>query len=130
MRSVARQIQYRRLVLVGFWLFVLSCAFPIAASILATGPVWVGRLDVVLAFTVAALALLIFATAYRQVDDAARLASYPVYRILASVPIVLIVIFFIFGKRIDWTILLTGLAWRFWLFCYVLPAAVAVLRAR
>jgi hypothetical protein len=58
MRSVARQIQYRRLVLVGFWLFVVSCAFPIAASVLGTGPVWVGRLDVVLAFTVAALARL------------------------------------------------------------------------
>jgi hypothetical protein len=127
-RSGARQIQPRRLVLVGAWLMILSFAFPGAASVLPAGPVWVGWLDVVLAFAVTALALFVFAISYRQVDDAARLASFHVYRILANVLIALLAVFFLCGNRIDWTILLTGLAWRLWLVCYVLPAAVTALR--
>ena len=123
-----RQIQSRRLVLVGVWLIILSSAFPVAASILPPGPIWVGWLDVVLAFAVTALALFVFAISYRKVDDAARLASFHVYQILANVPIVLLAAFFLLGNRIDWSILLTGLAWRFWLVCYALPVAVRALR--
>jgi len=112
-RSCARQIQRRRLVLVGLWLIILSSAFPVAASVLPAGPTWVGWLGV--GFAVTVLALLVFAISNRPVDDAARLASFHVYRILANVPIVLLAAFFLLGNRIDWTILLTGLAWRFWL---------------
>jgi ABC-type transport system involved in multi-copper enzyme maturation permease subunit len=95
-------------VLVGLWLFFLTCVFPVTASVLPAGPVWVGWLDVVLAFAVTALALFVFAISYRQVDDAARLTSFHVYRILAYIPIILLAAFFVFGKRIDWTVLLAG----------------------
>ncbi len=56
MPSGARQIQCRRLVLAGLCLNILSCAFPVAASVLPAGPVWVGWLDMVLAFAVTVLA--------------------------------------------------------------------------
>ena len=127
-----RQKQLRQLVLVSLCLFLLSCLFPISASVLPVGrlPMWMGWLDGILAFAVTALALVVFSIAQRQVNDAAKQASFDAYRILANVPIVLLVAFFLFGQRIDWNILLPGLAWRFWLFSYVLPAMVAVLRAR
>jgi hypothetical protein len=115
-------------VLAGFWLIILSCAFPVAASVLPAGPTWVGWLDVVLASAVTALALFVFAISDRQIDNRARLASFNVYRILANVSIVFLAAFFLFGKPHRWTILLTGLAWRIWLVCHVLPEAVRSLR--
>jgi hypothetical protein len=37
----------------------------------------------------------------------------------------LLALFFVFGDRITWNVLLPGLAWRAWLLMYTLPAAIA-----
>ena len=40
----------------------------------------------------------------------------------------LLVVFFLFGDRILWTVGLVGLAWRVWLLLYTLPAWYTALR--
>ena len=52
-------------------------------------------------------------------------------RILANIPIALLLLFFLAGDRIIcWDVLLVGLGWRFWLLCYVLPSVVSILSFR
>jgi len=107
--------------------FGVSTLFPIAASIWPAGalPTWVGILDVVLAFAVVGLAIRVVALGEKHVGERAIRASNRIYRGLASVPLGLLVLFFVFGDRINWKVLLPGLAWRAWLLMYTLPAAVA-----
>jgi hypothetical protein len=107
--------------------FGISTLFPIAASIWPAGalPTWVGILDVVLAFAVVGLAIRVVALGEKHVGERAIRASNRIYRGLASVPLGLLVLFFVFGDRINWKVLLPGLAWRAWLLMYTLPAAVA-----
>jgi hypothetical protein len=48
-------------------------------------------------------------------------------RAASTVILVLLVVFFVVGDRIDWQVLLPGLAWRAWLFVYALPAVMSAL---
>ena len=117
----------RRLALAGATLFGISTAFPIVASVSMRDdpPLWVGVLDVVLAFAVVLTGALIVARSRRTMERAVLEASCRVYRAGANTLLVLLVAFFVAGHRIDWNVLLPGLAWRGWLFAYVLPAAIA-----
>jgi hypothetical protein len=89
----------RPVVIVAGALLVVSTAFPVAASLL-TGPAprWMGILDVVVAFAL----------------------------VCAGLFLALLVVFFLVGDSIKWSILLPGLAWRAWLVGWVLPAALAL----
>lgn len=107
--------------------FGVSTAFPIAASVWPADalPTWVGILDGVLAFAAVGLAIRVVTLAEKRVGDRAILASYRIYRGLASVPLALLVPFFVVGDHIRWHVLEPGLAWRAWLLMYTLPAAIA-----
>jgi len=107
--------------------FGVSTLFPVAASIWPAGalPTWVGILDVVLAFAVVGLAIRVVALGGKHVGERAIRASNRIYRGLASLPLGLLVLFFLVDDRIDWNVLLPGLAWRAWLILYTLPEAVA-----
>jgi hypothetical protein len=118
----------RGLVILSAVLFRISLAFPIIASITSVEslPAWVGYLDVAVAFTLVMLMIAIRAMAKNKIADQAVRASYRIYRLIANVPIVLLGVFFLFGDRIAWQILLPGLAWRAWLLIYILPAGLTV----
>jgi hypothetical protein len=109
-------------------LFAISCAFPVAASLVpaAVLPIWIGYLDVVLAFIVAGLAIRIsMADDATKPVDTVRLVK--IYRAIGAVPLVLLVAFFLVGDRVRWDVLLPGLAWRAWIMMYTLPAVVGML---
>ena len=122
--------QGRLLIPVGLILFGVSTLFPVLASLTTPEllPGWIGWLDVTLAFLTVGLMLVIDTRARGKSDDHVKLVSYRLYRVLAYLPLILLVVFFIFGNRIRWDILLPGLAWRAWLLAYSLPAVVTVWR--
>lgn len=110
--------------------FAVSTAMPIVASLVAAKPpLWAGLIDVTLAVALVAGGLGLLATAQRPFDDDTVRATYRIYRVLATVPLVLLAVFFVIGHAIKWDVLLAGLAWRAWLLMEVLPAAVAGWRA-
>jgi hypothetical protein len=61
-----------------------------------------------------------------KVSEQARQRAYQVYRAFGHLFLVLLVIFFLAGDRINWQVLLPGLAWRFWVLFYTLPSAFAL----
>src|SRR5262249_23567035 len=89
-------------------------------------PKWWGALDVLIAFVLAALALAVMALAHGKVDEQVEDASYRAYRGLIHGIFALLVVFFLFGDRVVWSNCLTGLAWRFWLLLYGMPAWLTV----
>lgn len=121
-------LQNRPLVLFAFSLFILSTAFPVVASLIPaeTLPTWVGVLDVALAFAVVVIMFWIDAKGRNHAHDQAKELAYQVYRALGHLFLLLLVIFFLAGDRVNWQVLLPGLAWRFWVLFYVLPSAFAL----
>jgi hypothetical protein len=126
--STAAARRGRTLVGVGAGLFAVSVAFPVVAALLplAGTPPWLGVVDVALAVVLFLVAALIAARAGTVVPDAVQRRSYRLYRILATLPLALLVVFFLVGGAIRWEVLLPGLAWRAWLLCYFLPAALTL----
>ena len=120
----------RALVAVATAVFAISLLFPIVGSLLPPGdvPAWLGVLDVTVAAVAVALGFTIASMGLRRADDASKLAAYRLYRAVAILPLVLIAGFFLVGDRVNWSVLLLGLAWRAWLFVYVLPAALVLRR--
>ena len=55
-----------------------------------------------------------------------RLIAFRVSQSLFSVIPVLLTGFFVAGDRIDWQVLIVGLAWRGWLLLYTLPYLISV----
>jgi hypothetical protein len=109
-------------------LFTVSTAFPIAASLMPQEAIsrTMGVLD--LSVASALLITAIYIASLRAPENAATDAKAVAwYRVSATVPLVLLAIFFVAGSHVDWTVLLVGLAWRAWLFWYTLPAALALL---
>ena len=100
MTDAARRV--RRSASLAGAVFGVSTAFPIVASIWPSEapPTWVGILDVALAFAAVGLALRVVTLAEKQVGDRAIRVSYRIYRGLASVPLALLVLFFVAGDRI------------------------------
>lgn len=119
----------RPLVIVAGGLLVVSTAFPVAASILTEqAPRWMGILDVVVAFALVCAGIGIAAKVPAGFNERVIEASFRIYRSGSTLFLVLLVVFFLVGDRIKWSILLPGLAWRAWLVAGVLPAALALWR--
>lgn len=111
-------------------LFGLSTAFPIVASLLPPSwrPAVLGLLDVIVAAAVLVAGFTIEATARERVSDDDRRTAWSVVRILANVPLLLLIVFFVRADIVRWDVLLVGLAWRSWLILWVLPSVVALFR--
>lgn len=111
--------------------FVISSIFPLVAGLArntqAFPRLW-GILDVVIAFVLAGIAMVILGLFDRSVDDEIRQAAYRVYRVLIHFILAFCVIFQLAGDRITWSNCLPGFAWRAWLLLYVLPAWLAAFR--
>jgi hypothetical protein len=109
---------------------VASTVFPVVASLLRAEepPRALGIVDVVVAAVTLGLG---FAVAAKKpsFDERVSAAAVRVYRAAANACLVLLVVFFLAGDRIRWNVLLPGLAWRAWLFAWVLPSAIALWRA-
>lgn len=118
----------RTIVILGTVLFVVSLAFPVVASLVSTEslPSWVGLTDVALAIVFVLAAFWAEAITKGKVGDEVIRRSYGIYRALAVLPLVLLVIFFLVGDGIKWNVLLPGLAWRSWIGLYILPIALSI----
>jgi len=113
-------------------LFGVSTAFPVAASLLPPSgiPTAFGLIDVVLAGLVILLGLAIESAVRDQVTDDDRRIAWGVVRLLANVPLLLLIVFFIRADIVRWDVLLVGLAWRTWLLLWVLAPVVAMLNSK
>ena len=110
-------------------LFALSSAFPITAALLGDRrrPPWLGVADVAVAGIMFVSAVMVAARARTLVTDRHRVAAFHTSQVVfASVPL-LLAAFFVVGGRVDWVVLVIGLAWRGWLLLYTLPSLIALL---
>jgi hypothetical protein len=126
-----RDTGHRPLAIATAVVFLVSCTFPVVAAFVKdtqAWPKWWGVLDVILAFVLAALVLVVMAVAQGKVDKLAEDASYRSYRILTHGIFAMLVVFFVSGDRIIWSQCLTGFAWRAWLLLHALPFWFAAAR--
>jgi hypothetical protein len=110
-------------------LFVVSTLFPIAASLRVGRPPlrWLGIADVVIAACLVVVAMLVAARTRSSVLDRHRLTAYRIGQAVIGVSPILLATFLVVGQRLDWTVLVVGLAWRGWLLLYSLPFIVSAL---
>ena len=108
--------------------WLVSTAFPATASLLRTDepPRALGIADVAVAAVTVALGFAVVAKKPGGFDARVSETAVRVYRAAANGCLVLLVVFFLAGDRIRWNVLLPGLAWRAWLFAWVLPSAIAL----
>ena len=122
----------RPLAVVTATVFVISSIFPVVAGLSrrtdAFPRLW-GILDVAIAFVLVALALVITALFDREVNEEIKQVAYRSYRVFINAILVILVVFFLAGDRIVWTIVLPGLAWRAWLLFYAFPPWLAAFRS-
>lgn len=111
-------------------LFGVSTALPVVAALLPSSatPAVLGAIDVIVAAAVIVTGFVIESAARVQVTDGDRRVAWRVVRILANVPLLLLILFFVRPDIVRWDVLLVGLAWRTWLLLWVLPSVVATLR--
>jgi len=111
-------------------LFVVSTAFPVVASLMPAEALTrtMGVLDVAVAFVLLAVGIYIVSVS-APVTPAVNARAVAWYRVSATVPLVLLAAFFTTASRVEWPVLLVGLAWRAWLFYYTLPGALAFLQS-
>ena len=111
-------------------LFAVSTAFPVGASLMPAEAVTrtMGVLDVALAFVLLAFGIYIVSVS-SPVPSAVNARAVAWYIVSGTVPIVLLAVFFVAASRVEWPVLLVGLAWRAWLFYYTLPGALAFLQS-
>ena len=122
-------VRARTLVLACGGVFVISTGFPAVASVLPSpASRWLGIADVAVAAVLVCLGFLIAAKGSAKADPHALERSLRVLRGGANLFLALIVVFFLAGEHVKWDILLLGLAWRAWLFVWVLPGAMALWR--
>ena len=97
------------------------------ASTRADLPSWGGPLDVVIAFTLVATALLI----WRRAGNAAEIREYRIgHGVAAVVPALVLAALWWYRESLDFNVLLPGLAWRIWLVLYTIPYALALVLPR
>jgi hypothetical protein len=110
-------------------LFLLSCIFPVAASLITidTPPLWVGIVDVVLAFLLVFAGFLLFVST-QKIDIAVEKKVLSIILSVSSLPMFLLLLFFTDVFVIRWDILLPGLAWRYWLFLMVVTPLVKIFK--
>jgi hypothetical protein len=111
-------------------LFALSTLFPIVAGVwnVAQPPRWLGVADVVFAALLLFSAFALVNRAKSAVTDSHRVAALRLAQSALGIIPLLLLLFFLVGDRIAWTVLVIGLAWRAWLLLYVLPFLVAAWR--
>jgi hypothetical protein len=113
-------------------LFALSSSFPIVASVtrVELRPGGLGYMDVGVAAMLVVAVAAVTAHGRPYIEDRDRLTAFRwTQRLLALIPL-LLAGFFLAGDRVDWLVLVVGLAWRGWLFVQVTPSLAASLRAR
>jgi cytochrome bd-type quinol oxidase subunit 2 len=112
-------------------LFVASSPFPVIAGVLnlADPPLILGIADIVVATMLVGVAMVVDVRTRSVVEERHRAAAYDLTRQAATGALLLLVLFLLGRPRIDWNVLLPGLAWRSWLWVYALPALVAALSA-
>src|SRR5688500_13713454 len=95
-------------------LFALSMAFPIVASLLSEGgtPLWLGIVDVVVAFALMAVGLAIVARRPGAFSSGVLDGALRALRLAANGFLVLLIVFFVAPDLVRWSVLLPGLAWR------------------
>jgi len=112
-------------------LFAASIGFPVVASIYpADPPWWAGVLAVVVPALLLAATIVLNLRNRSRVDDLDRLDAFRVSQQIVAIIPALLVVFFVFGNRVNWTVLVVGLAWRAWLLLYSLPHFSAARRLR
>jgi hypothetical protein len=118
----------RTLVAAGAALLLASTAFPLLASIRSpeAHARWLGIADVTLAFLVVFAGIAISFRKPAGFEGRTVVSAFEIYRSGANLFLVLLVLFFVVGDLIHWSILLPGLAWRARLFAWVLPSALAL----
>lgn len=110
-------------------LFIVSALFPIAASLRVGRPPlrWLGIADVAVAALLVVVAMVVYARARAAVHDRHRIAAHRIGQMVLGVVPLLLALFLVAGQRVDWTVLVIGLAWRGWLLLYSLPFIVAAM---
>ncbi len=118
----------RTLVIVSLVLFVISTAFPVVAGLVRAEdlPSWLGLVDVSLALVFVIAVFALDGMNKQKVSEQVIQVSYRIYRAMGTLPLILLVIFFLAGSAIRWEILLPGLAWRTWIFIYMLPIGLTL----
>ena len=108
-------------------LFALSSAFPVVAGgINQQRPLgWLGVADVVLAAALVGAVAWLTTRARRAVTDRHRVAAFRETQGLLGLIPLLLAMYFVVGARVNWTVLVIGLAWRGWLLIAVLPFLAA-----
>jgi hypothetical protein len=109
-------------------LFAVSTAFPVVAGFrnTQTPSRWLGLADVGVAALLLAVTFTVAGRGRSKVSDDDRLVAFRVSQALFSAIPILRIGFFIAGDRIDWQVLIVGLAWRGWLLLYTLPYLISV----
>jgi hypothetical protein len=122
----------RPLALATAVVFSISAVFPVVAGFVTdreAWPKWWGVLDITIAFVLATLAFAVLIRASGKIDQRAETASYRAYRVLTHGILVVLAAFVLLGDRIVWSNCVSGLAWRYWLLLYSLPAWTALFRS-
>jgi hypothetical protein len=121
----------RRLARICVVLFALSTAFPVASGVLNSSdpPRWLGIADVSVAGILCGAAITLATRGRGTVADRHRLIAFRATQVIVGVVPVLIAAYFVAGTRVNWTVLVLGLAWRGWLLLYTLPFLAAGLSA-
>ncbi len=113
-------------------LFAVSVSFPILGGLFVASspPRWLGMADVVIAAALFGSTAVVVARQRHRVVHHDRLAALRISGIVVGVVPVLLAAYFVVGSRVNWTVLVIGLAWRGWLLLYSLPYLVAALQVR
>jgi hypothetical protein len=85
-----------------------------------------GLADVGVAALLVTVAITVAGRARNHVSENDRLIAFRVSQSLFSVIPILLICFFIAGDRINWQVLIVGLAWRGWLLLHTLPYLIFV----
>jgi len=122
-----RGIPDRTRAMIGLVLFISSLLFPLAASTVLADPpaTWIGVADVAVAAALVLLGMTFVSRAPSPHAASAQALMVSAFRGLANVVLLLLVVYFVAGEHVRWSVLLVGLAWRAWLLVFVLPGWIA-----
>ena len=104
-------------------LYFVSITLLIIASLFSASalPAWGGILDVVIAFAIVFFMIWFY---YRTEKTNLNKQTLTSYRIASVLPAILLILFWLLQKQIDFNIALTGFAWRLYVLFQILPRAI------
>lgn len=110
-------------------MFAVSTAFPVVAGVLNMDRPsrWLGIADVSTAALLFGVTAIVTTRVRNAVADSHRVAAFRTSQVILCIIPALLATYFIIGARVDWTVLVIGLAWRGWLLLYSLPFIAAAL---